>query len=122
MTQAAASYQINTWLESLEALDRRVFIVLRDHPLFARMASTTIPTLELKDPGELLMLDFSSARVALYPSNTGNNIHLLRLPTLMSAFIGVERLGRDAERVIDPVDECVQSKHAPPGKQRGAVH
>lgn len=84
----AAGYQINTWLESLEALDRRVFIVLRDHPLFTRLASTTIPTLELKDPGELLMLDFSSARVALYPSNTGNNIHLLRLPTLMSAFIG----------------------------------
>ncbi len=85
---AEAGYQINTWLESLEALDRRVFIVLRDHPLFTRMASTSIPTLELKDPGELLMLDFSSARVALYPSNTGNNIHLLRLPTLMSAFIG----------------------------------
>ena len=84
----AAGYQINTWLESLEALDRRVFIVLRDHPLFTRMASTSIPALELKDPGELLMLDFSSARVALYPSNTGNNIHLLRLPTLMSAFIG----------------------------------
>jgi hypothetical protein len=83
-----AGYQINTWLESLEALDRRVFIVLRDHPLFTRMASTTIPALELKDPGELLMLDFSSARIALFPSNTGNNIHLLRLPTLMSAFIG----------------------------------
>ncbi len=85
---AEAGYQINTWLESLEALDRRVFIVLRDHRLFTRLASTSIPTLELKDPGELLMLDFSSARVALYPSNTGNNIHLLRLPTLMSAFIG----------------------------------
>ncbi|MCW2830198.1 MAG: hypothetical protein JWP31_890 [Aeromicrobium sp.] len=83
-----AGYQINTWLESLEALDRRVFIVLRDHPLFTKMASTSIPSLELKDPGELLMLDFSSARIALYPSNTGNNIHLLRLPTLMSAFIG----------------------------------
>lgn len=85
---ANAGYQINTWLESLEALDRRVFIVVRDHPLFARMASTTIPTLELQNAGELLMLDFSSAKVALYPSNTGNNIHLLRLPTLMSAFIG----------------------------------
>jgi hypothetical protein len=83
-----ASYQINTWLESLESLDRRVFIVLRDHPLFSRMASTSIPTLELKDPGELLMLDFSSVRVGLFPSNTGNNIHLLRLPTLVSAFIG----------------------------------
>jgi hypothetical protein len=84
----SASYQINTWLESLEALDRRVLIVLRDRPLLTRLASTTIPTLVLRDPGELLMLDFSSARVALYPSNTGNNIHLLRLPTLMSAFIG----------------------------------
>ncbi|KAA1378417.1 CDP-glycerol glycerophosphotransferase family protein [Aeromicrobium fastidiosum] len=83
-----AAYQINTWLEALESLDRRVFIVLRDPPLFGRMAATAIPTLELRDPGELLMLDFSAARIALYPSNTGNNIHLLRLPTLMSAFIG----------------------------------
>ncbi|MGA8988569.1 CDP-glycerol glycerophosphotransferase family protein [Aeromicrobium sp.] len=85
---ATASYQINTWLESLEALDRRVFIVLRDHQLARKMSSTSIPMLELRDPGELLMLDFSSARIALYPSNTGNNIHLLRLPTVMSAFIG----------------------------------
>jgi hypothetical protein len=83
-----AAYQINTWLESLESLDRRVFIVLRDPPLFGKMASTSIPALELRDPGELLMLDFSAARIALYPANTGNNIHLLRLPTLMSAFIG----------------------------------
>lgn len=83
-----AAYQINTWLEALEALDRRVFIVLRDPELFPRVASTSIPVLELKDPGELLMLDFRSAKIALYPSNTGNNIHLLRLPTLMSAFIG----------------------------------
>jgi hypothetical protein len=85
---ATGAYQINTWLESLESLDRRVFIVLRDHPLFTKVDSTSIPTLELRDPGELLMLDFSSARVALYPSNTGNNIHLLRLPNVMSAFIG----------------------------------
>ncbi|GAA3510961.1 hypothetical protein GCM10022234_01800 [Aeromicrobium panaciterrae] len=83
-----AAYQINTWLESLESLDRRVFIVIRDHALFTKMGSTTIPSLELSDAGELLMLDFSGARIALYPSNTGNNIHLLRLPTLMSAFIG----------------------------------
>jgi hypothetical protein len=83
-----AAYQINTWLEALESLDRRVFIVVRDTPLFGRMASTSIPSLELRDAGELLMLDFSSAKIALYPSNTGNNIHLLRLPTLMSAFIG----------------------------------
>ncbi len=32
-----AAYQINTWLESLESLDRRVFIVIRDHALFTKM-------------------------------------------------------------------------------------
>ncbi len=83
-----AAYQINTWIEALEALDQRVFVVLRDHTLFEKMASSSLPTLSLPAPSELLMLDFSAARVALYPSNTGNNIHLLRLPTLMSAFIG----------------------------------
>ncbi|MTB87698.1 CDP-glycerol glycerophosphotransferase family protein [Aeromicrobium senzhongii] len=83
-----AAYQINTWIEALESLDQRVFVILRDHPLFEKMAPSTLPTLSLPAPSELLMLDFSSARVALYPSNTGNNIHLLRLPTMMSAFIG----------------------------------
>lgn len=83
-----AAYQINTWIEALEALDQRVFVVLRDHPLFEKMASSSLPTLSLPAPSELLMLDFSMVKVALYPSNTGNNIHLLRLPTMMSAFIG----------------------------------
>lgn len=83
-----AAYQINTWIEALEALDQRVMVVLRDHPLFERMAASKLPTLSLPAPGELLMLDFSMVKVALYPANTGNNIHLLRLPTMMSAFIG----------------------------------
>jgi len=83
-----AAYQINTWIEALEALDQRVMVVLRDHPLFEKMAASRLPTLSLPAPGELLMLDFSTVKVALYPANTGNNIHLLRLPTMMSAFIG----------------------------------
>lgn len=83
-----AGYQINTWLETLESLTQPVLIVLRDHPLFTKLASTTIPTIELKDAGELMMLDLSPARIALFPSNTGNNIHLLRLPNVMSGFIG----------------------------------
>lgn len=83
-----AAYQINTWIEALEALDQRVMVVLRDHPLFEKMVASRLPTLSLPAPGELLMLDFSTVKVALYPANTGNNIHLLRLPTMMSAFIG----------------------------------
>lgn len=83
-----AGYQINTWLETIEALEQPALIVLRDHLLFSKLAPTTIPTIELKDAGELMMLDLSPVRIALYPSNTGNNIHLLRLPNVMSAFIG----------------------------------
>lgn len=83
-----SAYQVNTWLESLEYLDRRVLIVLRDHVLFTTMQPTTLPVLELSAASELLMLDFASVKVALYPTNTGNNIHLLRLPHMMSAFVG----------------------------------
>lgn len=83
-----SAYQVNTWLESLEALDRRVLVVLRDAALFDTIGETRLPVLQLGNAGELLMLDFRSVKVALYPSNTGNNIHLLRLPHVMSAFIG----------------------------------
>lgn len=83
-----ASYQINTWLEPLETLSQNVLIVIRDAKLFGKVRATTIPILALKDAGELMMLDLSPVRIVLYPSNTGNNIHLLRLPNVMSGFIG----------------------------------
>lgn len=84
----SAGYQVNMWLESLEALDRRVIILLRDRPLFRQLAETKLPVIALNSGPEFLTLDFSSLRVALYPTNTGNNIHLLRLPGMMSAFVG----------------------------------
>lgn len=83
-----AGYQINTWLESLESLSQHVLIVIRDAKLFTKLRATPIPSIQLRDAGELMMLDLAPAKIALYPSNTGNNIHLLRLPSLMSAFIG----------------------------------
>lgn len=83
-----AGYQINTWIESLESLEQNVLIVLRDHKLFTKLGPTTIPTIELRDGGELMMLDLAPVKVALFPSNTGNNIHILRLPNVMSSFIG----------------------------------
>lgn len=85
---AEAAYQINTWLEALEALPRTCLIVIRDLPLFENIVSTRLPILGLPAASEVLMLDFSCAKVSLFPSNTGNNIHLLRLPGMMSAFIG----------------------------------
>ena len=83
-----AGYQINSWLEALEALEQNVLIVIRDDALFTKMGTTTLPVVQLTDAGELMMLNLDPVKVALYPSNTGNNIHLLRLPYIMSAFIG----------------------------------
>lgn len=84
----SAAYQVNMWLEALEALDRRVIILLRDRPLFRQLNDTDLPVIALNSGPEFLTLDFASLRVSLYPTNTGNNIHLLRLPGMMSAFIG----------------------------------
>ena len=83
-----AGYQINSWLEALEALEQNVLIVIRDEALFMKMGTTTLPVIGLRNPGELMMLNLDPVKIALYPSNTGNNIHLLRLPYIMSAFIG----------------------------------
>ncbi|MBK5216181.1 MAG: CDP-glycerol glycerophosphotransferase family protein [Propionibacteriales bacterium] len=52
------------------------------------MGKTTLPVVQLTNAGELMMLNLDPVKIALYPSNTGNNIHLLRLPYIMSAFIG----------------------------------
>lgn len=84
----SADYQINTWIESLESLEQNVLIILRDPKLFARLGDTTIPALQLRNAGELMMLDLAPVKIALFPTNTGNNIHILRLPNIMSGFIG----------------------------------
>lgn len=83
-----AGYQINSWLEALEALEQNVLVLIRDDELFVKMGKTTLPVVQLTNAGELMMLNLTPVKIALYPSNTGNNIHLLRLPYLMSAFIG----------------------------------
>ena len=83
-----AGYQINSWLEALEALEQNVLVLIRDDELFVKMGKTTLPVVQLTNAGELMMLNLDPVKIALYPSNTGNNIHLLRLPYIMSAFIG----------------------------------
>ncbi len=84
----ADTYQINVWLDTLERLDERVLILLRTKNMFGAMASTTLPVACVRGGTDLMSLDLSCATVALFPANVGNNLHVLRLPTLMSAFIG----------------------------------
>ena len=84
----ADTYQINVWLDTLERLDERVLLLIRTPDMFEAMAPTTLPAACVRSGTDLMSLDLSSATVALFPANVGSNLHILRLPTLMSAFIG----------------------------------
>ena len=84
----ADTYQINVWLETLEQLDQRVLLLIRNPDMFEAMAPTTVPAACVRSGTDLMSLDLSGATVALFPANVGSNLHILRLPSLMSAFIG----------------------------------
>ena len=84
----ASVYQLNTWLETMERLDRPVLVLLRERRYFDLVAPTTVPVLCLPFSADLMNFPMPTARVALYVANVGRNIHLLREPGLMSAFIG----------------------------------
>ncbi|MEU4785055.1 hypothetical protein [Nocardiopsis alba] len=81
-------YQVNMWLETLDRLPRRPLIVLRERTIAAQLAPTRIPVLCVPAATNLMALDFGPARVALYPANTGKNIHMLRNPSMKHVFIG----------------------------------
>ncbi|MEP6853118.1 MAG: CDP-glycerol glycerophosphotransferase family protein [bacterium] len=81
-------YQVNMWLEVMERLDRRVLILLRERRYLGDVPETSVPILCLPFSVDLMNFPIPSARVSLYVANVGKNIHLLREPTLQSAFIG----------------------------------
>ncbi|WP_281353263.1 CDP-glycerol glycerophosphotransferase family protein [Acrocarpospora corrugata] len=86
---ASSIYQASMWLPVLERVDRRAMIVLRERPLIGVLGPTTLPVLCI--PSAVDMMNFrglDTARVALFASNVGNNIHMLRTPGLVSVFVG----------------------------------
>jgi hypothetical protein len=83
-----AVYQVNMWLETMERLDRRVLVLLRERRYLDSLAETSVPVLCLPFTSDLMNLQLPDAGIALYVANVGKNIHLLRVPTLKSAFIG----------------------------------
>lgn len=85
---AAATYQANMWLPVLERLDERTLVILRDHAVFDALAPTRLAVVCVPDAQDLMTLQLPTARVALFPTNVANNIHVLRLPHVLSAFIG----------------------------------
>ncbi|MFF0016961.1 hypothetical protein [Streptomyces sp. NPDC005374] len=81
-------YQVNMWIETLEQLDRRPVIVLRERASFRFLGRTRIPVICVPKADDLAELELSGVRVVLYPGNAGKNVHMLRVAEAKHVFIG----------------------------------
>ncbi|MGQ4435867.1 MULTISPECIES: hypothetical protein [unclassified Streptomyces] len=81
-------YQVNMWIETLEQLDRRPVIILREQASFRYLSRTWIPVLCVPKADDLAELDLPDVRVVLYPGNAGKNVHMLRVAEAKHVFIG----------------------------------
>ncbi|WP_328481896.1 hypothetical protein OHS71_26855 [Streptomyces sp. NBC_00377] len=83
-----SAYQVNMWLETMEQMESRPLVILRERTVLEKMAPTSVPVVCVPGGVHLMNLDLSMVRVALYCANVGKNIHLLRVPTMKHVFIG----------------------------------
>ncbi|WP_329409804.1 hypothetical protein OG802_11845 [Streptomyces sp. NBC_00704] len=83
-----SAYQVNMWLETMEQMEARPLVILRERAILENMAPTSVPVVCVPGGVHLMNLDLSMVRVALYCANVGKNIHLLRVPTMKHVFIG----------------------------------
>ncbi|MFI2374406.1 hypothetical protein ACH5AO_04950 [Streptomyces sp. NPDC018964] len=83
-----SAYQVNMWLETMEQLDTRPLVILRERVILQNLAPTTVPVVCVPGGVHLMNMDLSTVRVALYAANVGKNIHMLRVPTMKHVFIG----------------------------------
>ncbi|MEV5435024.1 hypothetical protein AB0K80_03155 [Streptomyces sp. NPDC052682] len=81
-------YQVNMWIETLEQLDRRPVIILRERASFRYLSRTWIPVVCVPKADDLAQLELSGVRVVLYPGNAGKNVHMLRVAEAKHVFIG----------------------------------
>jgi hypothetical protein len=82
-----SAYQVNMWLSTLDDVDRRTLIILRERAMVPLLGQTRTPVVCVPKALDIVRLDLSGLRFALYPANVGNNLHLLRVPGIRSAFI-----------------------------------
>ncbi|MFE5190526.1 hypothetical protein [Streptomyces sp. NPDC056628] len=81
-------YQVNMWIETLEQLDRRALIILREHASFRYLSRTRLPVICVPKADDLAKLELPHVRVVLYPGNAGKNVHMLRVAEAKHVFIG----------------------------------
>ena len=85
---AAGVYQVKMWLPTVEQVREPSIILMRSDEQFRELGPISTPVLCLPIATDFVALDLSSLRAGLYVANTGDIIHLIREPRVMSAFIG----------------------------------
>ncbi|MFE2282489.1 hypothetical protein ACFXAE_35720 [Streptomyces sp. NPDC059454] len=83
----SSAYQANMWLEPLAELGGRPVIVLRERFMVPRIAATDIPVVCLPKVSTLMRLEQSTLQVLIHPSNSGKTSQVLRIPTILHAFV-----------------------------------
>ncbi|MFJ5724934.1 hypothetical protein [Streptomyces sp. NPDC093149] len=81
-------YQVNMWLESLESLDLRPIIVLRERATLRYLDATSVPVVCVPKAEYLARVEMPELRVTLYPGNAGKNVHMLQRHEVKHVFIG----------------------------------
>jgi hypothetical protein len=82
-----SAYQANMWLSTMDDLDHRAVIILRERAMVPLLGRTRTPVLCVPKAMDMVRLDLSTLRCALYPANVGKNLHMLRMSGIRSAFI-----------------------------------
>ncbi len=83
-----SAYQVNMWLSTLERLDRRAMVLLRQPELLGQIESTPLPVACVASASDVMDFEIASLKLALYVGNVGDNIHLIRNGLLRHVFIG----------------------------------
>lgn len=83
----SSAYQANMWLAPLAELDGRPVIVLRERAMVPRIGPTELPIVCLPKVADLMRLGDTSLKVLLHPANAPKTSQVLRIPSIMHAFV-----------------------------------
>ena len=85
---ASSVHEVAMWLPTLDALPQTTWVLVRNRQAFEALPATASTVLCVPSAQDLLSLSLDAVGAALFVSNIGNNIHVLRHPGVRTAFIG----------------------------------
>ncbi len=84
-----STYQLNSWIPYLNTLKNKFIIIIRERHHISKIENTSYPILflpTLKHVEQITKIE--SFKIALYTTNVGKNIHLIRDNQIKHVFIG----------------------------------